>query len=141
MRTDGRRFGRVRHPRGFPAVSHEFSLFPSRTLDKVPASRYIDSMSKITETTDSLDMQLSQVVATDPLAALVAIRSVRAAVAERERAAVMAAIAGHTWREIGGALGVSKQAAFQRFGKDWLMASRAQMSKPEWKRTVKRTLG
>jgi hypothetical protein len=98
-------------------------------------------MSTITETTDSLDTQLGEAIATDPLAALVAMQSVRAIVAERERAAVMAAAAGHTWREIGEALGVSKQAAFQRFGKDWVVASRAQMSKPEFKNTVRRALG
>jgi hypothetical protein len=94
----------------------------------------------VAETTEALDTQLSDVAAADPLAALVAITSVRAVVAERERAAVMAALAGHTWREIGEALGVSKQAAFQRFGKDWLIASKSQMSKPEWKHNVRRTL-
>jgi hypothetical protein len=99
------------------------------------------AMSTIEAATDSLDTQLSEMVGTDPLAALVAITSVRTVVAQRERAAVMAALAVHTWREVGEALGVSKQAAFQRFGKDWVVASRLQMSKPEWKKTVRRSLG
>jgi hypothetical protein len=47
---------------------------------------------------------------------------------------------GHTWREIGDALGVSKQAAFQRFGKDWIVASRSTLP-GEFKRTVRRALG
>jgi hypothetical protein len=98
-------------------------------------------MSTITETTSSLDTQLEEVVGTDPLAALEAITSIRAVVAERERSAVMAALSGHTWREIGDALGVSKQAAFQRFGKDWIVASRSTLSGPDFKRTVKRALG
>lgn len=98
-------------------------------------------MSTITDITSSLDIQLGEVVGTDPLAALQAITSIRAVVAERERAAVMAALPAHTWREIGDALGVSKQAAFQRFGKDWIVASRSTLSGSEFKRTVRRALG
>lgn len=97
-------------------------------------------MDEIKQTAGVLDQQLSDVLATDPLGALTAVTSIRNLVAERERQAVMAAVADHTWREIGVALGVSKQAAFQRFGKDWVVATKTQMSKPEWKQTVKRKL-
>lgn len=97
-------------------------------------------MNTIAQITESLDMQLRDALANDPLAALAAITTIHAVVAERERAAVMAALPEHTWREIGVALGVSKQAAFQRFGKEWRTASKAQMSKPDWKQVVRRTL-
>jgi len=97
-------------------------------------------MNPITQTTDALDQQLGEAVATDPLAALAAVNTVRTVVAQREREAVMAALVDHTFREIGDVLGVSKQAVFQRFGKDWVVASKAQMAKPEWKQAVKRKL-
>ncbi|HUY24552.1 MAG TPA: hypothetical protein VMV09_04520 [Candidatus Saccharimonadales bacterium] len=94
----------------------------------------------ITETTDALDRQLGEAVAADPMAVLAALRTVRALVAYREREAVTAALVDHTFREIGEVLGVSKQAVFQRFGKDWVVASRAQMSKADWKQQVKTKL-
>ncbi len=97
-------------------------------------------MSTIEQVADSLDTQLGEIAGTDPLAALATVASVRAVVARQERAAVLAALALHTWREVGEALGVSKQAAFQRFGKDCVVASKAQLSKPEWKQAVKRSL-
>ncbi|MFZ0169621.1 MAG: hypothetical protein WAL64_09420 [Candidatus Dormiibacterota bacterium] len=79
----------------------------------------------ITETTDALDRQLGEAVAADPMAVLAALKAVRAVVAYREREAVTAALVDHTFREIGDVLGVSKQAVFQRFGKDWAVFSKA----------------
>jgi hypothetical protein len=36
---------------------------------------------------------------------------------------------------------VSKQAVFQRFGKEWVETTRARMSKVDFKQTVKHRLG
>ncbi len=63
-------------------------------------------MDEIKQTAGVLDRQLSDVLATDPLSALTAVTSIRNLIAERERQAVTAAVADHTWREIGVALGV-----------------------------------
>ena len=92
------------------------------------------------ESSAKLDRALESAIAGDPLAALVAITDVRALVATREREAVLAALETHTWREVGVALGVSKQAAFQRFGKEWAVSTRARMPKQMWRETVKRRL-
>jgi hypothetical protein len=55
--------------------------------------------------------------ASPPLAAVVAAREQTRAAADALHAAVRAArAAGHTWLEIGAALGTTRQAAFQRFG-------------------------
>lgn len=114
----------------------------SSYIDKVCSSRYIDNMNSIsiTETTDALNRQLGEVVATDPMAVLAALKAVHTVVAHREREAVTAALVDHTFREIGDVLGVSKQAVFQRFGKDWAVSSKAQMSKTDWKQQVKKNL-
>ena len=97
-------------------------------------------MNVITQATTTLDRQLREVAATDPLGALVAITAARDVIAEREREAVFAALDQHTWREVGEALGVSKQAVFQRFGKEWVESTRTRMSKSDWKQTVKHRL-
>jgi hypothetical protein len=98
-------------------------------------------MDKITQATTTLDRQLRETAATDPLDALVAITTARDLIAACERDAVFAALEQHTWREVGEALGVSKQAAFQRFGKEWVQTTRARMSKVDFKQTVKHRLG
>jgi hypothetical protein len=55
--------------------------------------------------------------ASPPLAAVVAARDQARAAEDALRAAVRTArAAGHTWQEIGAALGTTRQAAFQRFG-------------------------
>ncbi len=97
-------------------------------------------MDELSDTATTLDRQLSEAIANNPLAALEAIRSVRTTVAEREREAVFAAIAERTWREIGDALGVTRQAVFQRFGAEWIKTTKTQMPKAEWKRTVQQRL-
>jgi hypothetical protein len=98
-------------------------------------------MDKTTQATTTLDRQLREVVATNPLDALVAITTARDVIAACEREAVFAALEQHTWREVGEALGVSKQAVFQRFGKEWVESTRARMSKLDFKQTVKHRLG
>ena len=62
-----------------------------------------------------LDAQLGAAIAADPVRALAAISELRGIAAERERQAVRAALEHHTWAEIGRALGVSRQAAHQRY--------------------------
>lgn len=90
---------------------------------------------------DTLDAELRERTVADPLAALTHIVSIRELLAEREREAVRAAIANHTWRELGNALGVSKQAAFQRFGKDWAVGLKTALPNREWRQEVARRLG
>lgn len=68
-----------------------------------------------------LDAVLAAPVLTDgaePLASLSGATEVQARAAELLAAAVQRARdAGHTWQQIGDVLGISRQAAFQRFGK------------------------
>lgn len=92
------------------------------------------------ESSELLDGELRQRVEDDPLEALSAITDLRATIAQREREAVFLALEEHSWREVGAALGVSKQAAFQRFGPPWAVMTKAKMSKAAWKETVKRRL-
>jgi hypothetical protein len=105
-------------------------------------SRYLDDMStaKIAETARSLDVALRQLIVDDPLTALSVITELRSELAQREREAVMHALEEHTWREVGAALGVSKQAAFQRFGSEWALATKARLPKSTWKQTIKQRL-
>ena len=83
-----------------------------------------------------LTAELEQRIEEDPLRALAALTMLRRTIHEREREAVFRALQTHTWREVGEALGVSKQAAFQRFGVEWAQITRAQLPKAEWKRTI-----
>ena len=85
----------------------------------------------------ALDVELRQRTADDPLAALSAITALRRAVHDREREAVLRALETHSWREVGEALGVSKQAAFQRFGRDWVRAAHATLPRSALERTIK----
>jgi hypothetical protein len=92
------------------------------------------------ESAKALDAELRELIADDPLSALRVITDLRSAIAQVEREAVMRALEEHTWREVGEALGVSKQAAFQRFGKEWALATTARLPKREWKQTIKQRL-
>jgi hypothetical protein len=66
-----------------------------------------------------LDRELRDATLADPLTALTTIGAVQSDVSARQREAVRAAAASHSWKEIGEALGVSKQAAHQRYAKEW----------------------
>src|SRR5262245_5252381 len=79
-------------------------------LTNIELSRYLDDMSTA-ESAKALDAELRQLIADDPLTALTMIADLRSEVAKREREAVFRALEEHTWREVGKALGVSKQAA------------------------------
>jgi len=92
------------------------------------------------EAAKALDAALRQRIADDPLSALSMITELRSEIAQREREAVMRALEEHTWREVGAALGVTKQAAFQRFGTEWALATKARLPKAAWKQTIKQRL-
>ena len=89
------------------------------------------------KTASTLDAELCQRIAEDPLAALSAITTLRSVVHDREREAVFGALETHSWREVGEALGVSKQAAFQRFGRDWVQVAHSTLPPSLLRRTIK----
>ena len=76
-------------------------------------------MTTIDQTCEALDRELRDSISHDSLNALVAIDTVQQALRSLERDAVRAAVQDHSWTEIGSALGVTKQAAHQRFAKPW----------------------
>jgi predicted DNA-binding protein YlxM (UPF0122 family) len=76
-------------------------------------------MDDIAQVINRLDDHLSEAIAADPLQALAAIGAVQRDVDDHQRHAVRAAVQHHSWTEIGEALGVSKQAAHQKFAKPW----------------------
>jgi len=76
-------------------------------------------MEELTALRQTLDHHLREATAADPLQALTATAAVQADVEGHQRAAVRAAAQRHSWTEIGEALGVSKQAAHQKFAKPW----------------------
>lgn len=89
---------------------------------------------------DELNEHLRHAIAEDPLHAVAEVARFKAALAGLEREAVFAALAEHSWRSIGQALGVSKQAAFQRFGREWVDSKKAVLSKQEWREEARRRL-
>lgn len=97
------------------------------TLTLAQASRYIDDMNEQPTASQTLEAEFRAAIDSNPLDALVGITSVRTVVADLEREAVRRSVETHSWAEIGAALGVSKQAAFQRFGKQWVREARAEM--------------
>ena len=71
------------------------------------------------QTCELLSHQIDDIAGADPLDALYATTKVQRILEERQRHAVRIAARSHSWAEIGAALGVSKQAAHQRFAKPW----------------------
>ena len=74
-----------------------------------------------------LDEQLAAAIAQDPLEALALIGRLQRGVEGHQRAAVRAAAGRHSWKQIGDALGVSKQAAHQKFAKEWATTLRDEL--------------
>ncbi len=89
------------------------------------------------DSTEALEADLRARIAEDPLGALAAITELRQAIKEREREAVLRALETHSWREVGEALGVSKQAAFQRFGREWVRMAHANLPAAALEQTIK----
>lgn len=87
-----------------------------------------------------LESDLATGLRDDPLAALATLTALKNTLSEWEREAVFRALETHTWKEIGHALGVTKQAAFQRFGPAWAVMMKERLPVKEWKRTVKERL-
>ena len=76
-------------------------------------------MGDLDTTREQLNRQLDDILGADPLAALGAIGAVQRDIGSRRGAAVRVAVQRHTWGEIGAALGVTKQAAHQKFAREW----------------------
>ena len=89
-------------------------------------------MGDLQSTRELLNRQLDGLLVAEPLEALGAIGAVQRDVATRQGAAVRIAVQRHTWSKIGNALGVSKQAAHQKFAREW-----AETLKNELKAEVK----
>ena len=89
------------------------------------------------ESSKALGAELRARISDDPLGALSAITELRHAIQEQEREAVFRALERHSWREVGEALGVSKQAAFQRFGREWVRMAHASLPDSALEQTIK----
>jgi hypothetical protein len=85
----------------------------------------------------TIDADLRAQVVDDPLHALAQITELRRVLQQHEREAVFRALKQHSWREVGEALGVSKQAAFQRFGRDWVHVAQATLPASKLEKTIK----
>jgi predicted DNA-binding protein YlxM (UPF0122 family) len=76
---------------------------------------YLDGMDELLATRRLLSRQLADAVASDPLAALSVITALQRETDHHLREAVRQAALKASWSEIASELGVSKQAAHQRF--------------------------
>ena len=72
-------------------------------------------MHEINATREVLNQQLAEAIAADPIAVLPLISALNEDAGKHLRDAVRAAATSASWSQIGDALGVSKQAAHQRF--------------------------
>lgn len=81
----------------------------------------------LAEICSALDQRLSTEVARDPLQALSTISQARQIVDAQQRRAVRIALQGHSWAEVGAAMGVSKQAAHQKFARAWVDELKAEV--------------
>lgn len=87
----------------------------STLLDARSSSSYIDAMDDLLATRELLSRQLVEAIATDPIGVLPTIVALQKDADAHLREAVRGAARSSSWRAIADALGVSKQAAHQRF--------------------------
>ena len=95
-------------------------------------------MDELEQTRTALNRRIDEIATTEPLAALAAIGGVQRDMAARQGTAVRVAVQNHSWAEIGEALGVSKQAAHQKFAKEWAETLKGEIKSEH--RTLKATL-
>jgi hypothetical protein len=76
----------------------------------------MDALEKAREV---LTRQLREATTADPLDTLKSIAALQRDIATEQTEAVRAALRQHSWAEVGEALGVSKQAAHQKWAKAW----------------------
>lgn len=84
-------------------------------------------MDDLSKTRQDLNEQLDAAIAAAPLDALAAIAAVQQDLSARQLAAVRAAVPDHSWSDIGRALGVTKQAAQQRYAREWANALKEEL--------------
>ena len=84
-------------------------------------------MDELSRTREELNRQLDAAISTAPLDALEAIAATQQDLSAHQLAAVRAAVPDHTWADIGRALGVSKQAAQQRYAREWANALKEEL--------------
>ena len=87
-------------------------------MAKVKAEKAVDQRNDLEDSLDSVEPDPGEAYdATNIRRIIAANEALRAAQAELIAAVAAARLAGDTWDAIGVALGVSRQAAYQRFGK------------------------
>jgi hypothetical protein len=84
-------------------------------------------MDELSRTRQELNRQLDAAISTAPLDALAAIAATQQDLSAHQLAAVRAAVPDHTWADIGKALGVTKQAAQQRYAREWANALKEEL--------------
>jgi hypothetical protein len=84
-------------------------------------------MDELSRTREELNRQLDAAISTAPLDALAAIAATQQDLGARQLAAVRAAVPAHSWADIGRALGVTKQAAQQRYAREWSNALKEEL--------------
>jgi hypothetical protein len=81
----------------------------------------------ITDTCSALNRQLDEEVTRDPLRALSAIGHAREIIDIQQRRAVRTALKDHACGAIGAAMGVTRQAAHQKFARTWVEEIKAEV--------------
>ena len=84
----------------------------------------------------ALNARISGEVDADPIAALGIISAVQHDLDGHQERAVRAAAREHSWAAIGEALGVSRQAAHERFAKRWAQSIKRDVKDPDKREAV-----
>jgi|1185.fasta_scaffold211766_2 hypothetical protein len=83
------------------------------------------------ELRNALNERIRGEVDADPMAALRTINAVQGDLTEHQDRAVRAAAQAHSWAAIGEALGISRQAAHEKFAKRWAQGIKRDVKDPE----------